>query len=296
MKDFRILTDEDNDFYPITTTDAIGHDQMQSRLTKLINTYNLSLCFPEEGPFELQQAVEFLASKLEDEQKVPGVHVEFINSSGEHEEWEYYGTDYKFNYEGGWRRVDSSVILEIQETLFPVSVNFSSSPTLVQTGKATDVKFSWSVYRKGADVSNSALKYFNNNKTDELSKTVTINEASHTTISYTFSASYQGLSASSVKNITVVDPCYYNINGESTLETSLKNSRAFTWTDINLNNQIIRYAYPAYHGKLTSIKDANNFEYINSYTFSEGTINGVSYYIYQLTTPVTVSGFKQIFS
>ena len=55
------------------------------------------------------------------------------------------------------------------------------------------------------------------------------------------------------------------------------------------------YMYPKDFGKLTTIKDANNFEYINSYTLTERTINGVNYYIYTLTDPVTITNFKQSF-
>ena len=55
--------------------------------------------------------------------------------------------------------------------------------------------------------------------------------------------------------------------------------------------------YPSSFGKLTSIKDANNFEYINSYTLLEITYNDVAYNVYVLTDAVTVEGgFKQAFS
>ena len=47
---------------------------------------------------------------------------------------------------------------------------------------------------------------------------------------------------------------------------------------------------------LTSIKDSNNFEYINSYTQSTISYNNVDYYIYILTDPVTITGFRQIFN
>ena len=54
--------------------------------------------------------------------------------------------------------------------------------------------------------------------------------------------------------------------------------------------------YPQSFGALTSIKDSNNFEYINSYTRSEMVYNEVDYYVYILTDPVTITGFKQIFN
>ena len=55
--------------------------------------------------------------------------------------------------------------------------------------------------------------------------------------------------------------------------------------------------YPASFGVLSSIKDANNFEYINSYTYKTIEYDGVTYNVYVLTDAVTVEGaFKQTFS
>ena len=56
------------------------------------------------------------------------------------------------------------------------------------------------------------------------------------------------------------------------------------------------YMYPSNYGALTSVKDTNNFDYINSYTMTTMTYNGLSYNVYVLTDPVEISGFKQIFN
>ena len=79
------------------------------------------------------------------------------------------------------------------------------------------------------------------------------------------------------------------------LTKTLRSAKGSTLT-FNLTNQRIIYMYPSSFGNLTSIKDANNFDYINSYTLSTKDFNGVTYNIYILTDPVTISGFKQIFS
>ena len=63
-----------------------------------------------------------------------------------------------------------------------------------------------------------------------------------------------------------------------------------------MTNQTSVYMNPQSFGALTSIKDANNFEYINSYTRTTMNYNGVDYYVYILTDPVTITGFKQIFN
>lgn len=49
-------------------------------------------------------------------------------------------------------------------------------------------------------------------------------------------------------------------------------------------------------GALTAVKDANNFEYLQSYTRSEVTVWNETYYVYVLTDPVTIDTFKQIYS
>lgn len=63
----------------------------------------------------------------------------------------------------------------------------------------------------------------------------------------------------------------------------------------SLVNQRIVYMYPSSYGELTSIKDANNFDYINSYSKTTSTVDGIEYFIYILIDPVTISDFKQEF-
>lgn len=84
-------------------------------------------------------------------------------------------------------------------------------------------------------------------------------------------------------------------NDISSLSSRLSSSKSYTYT-VNLAEQRIVYMYPQSFGTLTSIKDTNNFDYINSYTRTTLSYNGVDYYAYILTDPVTIIGFKQIFN
>ena len=84
-------------------------------------------------------------------------------------------------------------------------------------------------------------------------------------------------------------------NDISSLNSRLSSAKSYTYT-VSLSEQRIVYMYPQSFGTLTSIKDANNFDYINSYTRSTISYNGVDYYVYILTDPVTITGFKQIFN
>ena len=96
---------------------------------------------------------------------------------------------------------------------------------------------------------------------------------------------------------------YYGVINSSTitendipsLSSRLSSSKSYTYT-VSLSEQRIIYMYPQSFGTLTSIKDANNFDYINSYTRLTLSYNGVDYYVYILTDPVTITGFKQIFN
>lgn len=73
-------------------------------------------------------------------------------------------------------------------------------------------------------------------------------------------------------------------------------SKKYTRSWINMTYGKILYAYPASYGNLTSIKDGNNFEYINSYTKSTVTIDGIVYNVYLLTEAAGVSDFKQVYA
>ena len=110
-------------------------------------------------------------------------------------------------------------------------------------------------------------------------------------------------SGSLSKSVTVTGYAisYYGVVTNSVFESTdnlsrkLRTSRSDTLT-FNLTNQRVLYMYPKSFGNLTSIKDANGFDYINSYTLSNVTVNDVEYNVYILTDPVTITGFKQIYS
>lgn len=312
------LDDEGQDYFPITLTDAVGHEQTRTSLTKLLNIYDLTAIWPTSGIrggmfYDLPTAIQVLNENLTEEQKLPGVRAQFLNSASRLEEWQYFGNNFNFTNEMGWGEVDSGVLNELAAEVFPLSVELNLSKTLLQTGNAYDISRSWAVYRKGVNVSINAMKYLNDVLTLKVEDTIRVQEAAATTLSYTFMATYQGLNKSVTKTIKVVDPSYTGIlepnDGTDTVAignaiyagkikqtSSLLSSRSYTWSGISLNNQRSCFVYPAAFGKLSNIRDANNFEYINSYTQTDVVINSVQYYAYTLTDPVTITGFKQTFS
>ena len=98
--------------------------------------------------------------------------------------------------------------------------------------------------------------------------------------------SYDGVVAA---NFTVTEA---NIKA---LTETLRSGKGGTRT-FNLNNQKACIAYPKAFGAATSIKDANGFDYLASYTRSELNVNGELYYVYLLTNATTITDMKQTIS
>lgn len=74
----------------------------------------------------------------------------------------------------------------------------------------------------------------------------------------------------------------------------VSSGRSYTWTG-SLNDQRICFAYPKSFGALSSIRDANNFEYVSGFSRSEVMVNSELYYVY-VSGKHLVENFKYIFS
>lgn len=164
----------------------------------------------------------------------------------------------------------------------PTNINFYVGSTLVDTQPYVPGTNVYTYSYVGTITSTSSTKAtLDYNKSDNTPATLTA------TKSYTFVyASYYGA-------ISMATPTDTDVKA---LTKNVKNTKAFTYSNIALNDERICYAYPVSFGNLTSIKDANNFEYIGSYTKYAMTIDSVSYNVYVLTDPITATGFKQIYS
>lgn len=301
MKEIHEITFGGETIYPATISDAVVHRETRKPITSLINSYNLDEIWPKtEGSYNLTEAIAKLEDALNGSQKIEGVHACF-SENNELKDWVFFGGGFDFTNPNGWREVDSGVILELQEAVFPLTLNLSASTSLIQVGKETSVIYSWSTFRKGINVTSSSTNYFDGEAITGSSKTLKISPTSNGTISHTITSSYQGLTKTATKSITASHLSYYGIvtgitNPDLSKYTSnLVGNKACTINGINLINQRCVYAYPKYMGALTTIKDANNFEYINSYTRTESTYNEVVYYVYLLTDPVTITNFKQVY-
>lgn len=314
MAEIHKLSNTGQLIYPATVSDAVVHPQIKNSLSRLIYSYNISALFPNSGSggtdkYEAQEAILLLSSKLNTVDKVRGVKICFINSSGANEEWEYVGNGYPFNNKSGWMKVGAGMIQTIMNKLFPLTVNLSCNISIVRANNTYSANLSWSVMKQGVDVTGIATKFLNGTQVSGNKMTVTGSPGPNETINYSLSAEYEGMTVTSSRSILSVNPSYSGIiTDHDWVPTSadlvqkvsrlaLRGGKSWTWSGIDLNDARPCIAYPQYFGRLTSIKDANNFEYINSYTLYTGCIvESIPYYVYILTSPTTVTDIKQIYS
>lgn len=224
---------------------------------------------------------------------------------------------------------DISTILDIVDTpptYIKPTLSISLNTSTLEHNKATSVTITPNFKQNDAGSVSKYVLYkngteiFNNATVSAYTDSATINH--NGSISYSATATYDdgpikntllgipypntSIKAGSVSASGIIRAyalSYYGIinsstiteNDISSLSSRLSSSKSYTYT-VNLAEQRIVYMYPQSFGTLTSIKDANNFDYINSYTRTTLSHNGVDYYVYILTDPVTITGFKQIFN
>lgn len=163
----------------------------------------------------------------------------------------------------------------------PVAIKFYSGSTLLDSQNYVDGTNTYTFTMASAITTTTTVKgVLEYKKSDSSSASI------EKTATYTFvMASYYGAVATAPTDKA----------GIIALTKNVKTGKGQTAT-FTLNNQRSCYAYPASMGNLTSIKDANNFEYLSSYTKTSVTVDDVAYNVYTLTDPVTATGFKQVYA
>lgn len=327
MANIHKVVNGDELIYPATITDAVGHKETRSPLSDLINYYNADLIWPQAvGTYHtLSEVISKLFDTLEEKHRVSGIQVGFKCSipgkDPEYQRFEYFGEEPgdKFKQEKYWRRVDSGVLDKLDSIINPIKFTVSSPiPAFKRTlGNGTVTARLFVTITKGGT-------NYNLGPDDEVSYTVSngarvivntsapiLDQFVPNTVGdrvYNFSANIGGKRYTTSFTIKVVDPSFfYRLPDGFEIPSNMLDieefgishlvltSKNYTST-INLVDERTCFIYPKYFGKLTTIKDANNFEYINSYTLTERNLDGVNYYIYALTDLVTITNFKQSFS
>lgn len=201
--------------------------------------------------------------------------------------------------------VQNKVIAEelkrINAELFPLSISVSGAG-VYEKRTTQNITVRWAVKEGSNTVTPDAVLV--NGKGVSSSVTSKVFEGVTESTTYTVKATKDGTTVQGSTNAVFVNPSYFGAVGagftptESAIKAltkNVKNTKNYTG-NISLTHQKVCYAYPKSMGALTAIRDANNFEYLQSYTRSEVTVWDETYYVYVLTDPVTIDTFRQIYS
>ena len=198
-----------------------------------------------------------------------------------------------------------SDILALQKAVWPLDVTFGASATVVKAGAEASVILSWSISRKGRDVTAQAAIELDSTPLSGSSRNMAVNLAHAATRQFTLKATFEGIETTRTCTVRGTLPTYFGTvaSGWTPTAAAVKalteltiGSRQPTRTAVTLNDSRIVLAYPKDFGALTSVKDGNGYETLTAYTRSELTIDGHAYYCYLLTTPVTATAVTQSYS
>lgn len=198
-------------------------------------------------------------------------------------------------------KVITTAINKINAKLFPLTISVSGGGVFEKRSTQA-ITVRWTV-KEGSDVVTPDTILVNdapvaNTSTSKVFDNVT------TTTSYIVKATKDGTTVNGNTMAIFVNPSYFGAVANDftpteeaikALTKTVKNNKGYTG-NVSLNNQKVCYAYPKSFGMLSSIKDANNFEYISSYDRTEVRVWDETYYVYVLKDSTTITNFRQIYS
>lgn len=198
-------------------------------------------------------------------------------------------------------KVITEALNRINKELFPLTISVSGGG-LFEKRTSQDITVEWVIREGDSTVVPDALSVNDEPLTTTLLSKDFNDVTTNTT--YVVKATKDGTTVQGSTSATFVNPSYFGpvdagfspteeaIKG---LTKTIKSTKNYTG-NTSLTYQKVCYAYPKSFGALTAIKDANNFDYINSYTRSELTVWDETYYVYVLTDATTIDNFRQIYS
>lgn len=196
----------------------------------------------------------------------------------------------------------SADIKKLMDKAFPFTVKVSIDKTLAKKGTSQPVKVT--ITPKIGDDNTNADEIMINGAEHHGTTPYVYSDTATTTTTYNVRVSKENRLAHGSATITFVNPSYDGAVAANftateanikSLTEAIRSGKGGTRT-FNLNNQKACIAYPKAFGAATSIKDANGFDYLASYTRSELNVNGELYYVYLLTNAVVITDMKQTIS
>lgn len=198
-------------------------------------------------------------------------------------------------------KVITEALKRINAELFPLSISVSGGGIFEKRTTQT-ITVRWTVKEGSSTATPDTVSVNDVGVSPSVTSKVFEGVTENTT--YTVKAVKDGTAVQGSTSATFVNPSYFGAvdagftpteDAIKALTKSVKNTKGYTG-NTSLVHQKTCYAYPKSFGALTAIKDANNFEYLGSYTRSEITVWDEVYYVYVLTDPVTIDNFRQIYS
>lgn len=197
-------------------------------------------------------------------------------------------------------KVITEQINNINKVLFPLNISVSGGG-LFEKRTTQDITVSWDVKKGNNNIVPDTITV-NDVNVNNTSKFKQFNSVTSNT-TYTVKAIKDNVTVGGSVSAIFVNPSYFGAVSDSFIPTednikelskNVKNTKNYTGIT-TLDNGKVCYAYPKSFGALTSIKDSNGFEYIQSYVRTELTIWGESYWVYVLKDATTIDDFKQIY-
>lgn len=198
-------------------------------------------------------------------------------------------------------KVITKALRRINAELFPLSISVSGAG-VYEKRTTQNITVRWTV-KEGSDaVTPDTVSVNDEGVSPSISSKVFKGVTENTT--YTVKATKDGTTVQGSTRVIFINPSYFGVvyagftpteDAIKALTRSVKNTKNYT-VNVSLKHQKVCYAYPKSMGALTTIRDANNSECLQSYTRSEITVWDEPYYVYVLTDPDTADAFRQVYA
>lgn len=194
-------------------------------------------------------------------------------------------------------------IERLEQAIWPFEVSISARPTAVEIDTDTNVALSWTAKRKGVAVT-PETQTLDGVAVTGTGKSVTLHPTEEGSQSFVYQATYEKMNRTATATVKAVYASRFGTvpaTGEvdaaviKGLTKLVLGNRALTRTGLVFHNARLCFAYPASFGLLSSIKDGNGYEVIESYTHTVVDVDGVAFNCYVLTVPVSAENVTQIY-
>lgn len=202
-------------------------------------------------------------------------------------------------------------IERLEQAIWPFEVSISARPSAVEIDVESTVTLSWTSKRKGVSVTPES-QTVNGQAVTGSAGTATLHPTEESTYQFTYEATFEKMTKHSTASVKSVYPSFFGtVDAEGAaallqgteqaaavvkgLTKNILASRSMTKSGLAFHNKQTVFAYPQSFGLLSSIKDGNGYEVIESYSLVTVDVDGVAYNCYVLSVPVSADNVTQIY-